>query len=1025
MGRKREKDRAAARGPIVPILWLFAASGATGLIYEVLWRRLLMLVLGGSMWATAITLSAFMAGLGFGAIVVGHLADRVENPLRWYGFAEIGVGLYALVFPLLCALIRAAHDAAFPLLETRPALLRAAALFGAFAVLLPPTLLMGGTFPLLVRHYLRIRRSLERGVRDLYLFNTAGAVAGAILAGFFLIVFLGTQATGALAAAVNLAIGATALHLSGRKIEAPPEAAAPPPRPKRRKTRTKTAPAHLAESREALSPGQIRLALVVFGLSGLTALSYETLWTRIMVFVVGNSTYSFAVMLSSFLCGLALGAWLLRFVGESRPALKAAFVEALIAISAIATLAASQGLYKINRILLGEGGGKGYAALLGSRYILAMLVMLPTAALFGLAFPLLVRLCTRSEKRTGTEVGWAYGCNTFGAILGPLVAVLALIPLWGISGAVVATALLNAALAAVLLGLVPSWDVVRKFGWAAAIVGATVFLGFAAPRHLDISRRCKLAGGAKTELLYYKEGTAATVAVFRLPDNLAKVMAIDGVSQVPTDADSIEVFRLLGHLPFLVRDDVREVLVTAFGGGITLGAILTHPVERVEAVEICPDVLPAARVFREENGGAFEDRRLKVILADAFSYVRATPNLYDAIVSDATHPAAAESWVLYTREFYENCKRHLRPGGVMCQWVPLHGLAPRDFRTILHTFQSVFPNATLWFARGYSVLLATERPLELEAERIRRELADPRVGPSLKNAYLDTPAAILKNLALTQEKIARLAHDAPTATTNRSPLEFAEAHADGIACVEANCAMIAAAAEGFVPVRNLSAEEKAALSKAIEARPAYYRAVGLLSENDIAGALPLLCEAAEKLAPDTDLRLYAAGVADLLLSEVSRDPDSVAKAMERFHTLAQLFPDEPHIQISLGRTLTALARRNHDRRLLEEGLTVLNRAAARFADRVDIQLLSAQEFFRFRQFAAAQALLERAVRLEPRNALAWTNLGACRLALGRVEEARRAVEKALALNPRFPTALNLQREIEKRLARPGPTSRPR
>jgi len=1010
-GEATVREGADVRKPpsVAPILFLFAMSGATSLIYELLWRRMLLLVLGGSMWATAIVLSTFMAGLGFGAIVVGRMGDRFKNPLRWYGWAEMAIGGYALMFPFICRLLRVAHDAAFPMFEGKPLDFRVAALSVTFVVLLLPTLLMGGTFPLLVRQCAWQRRPVGRSVRDLYLFNTVGAVAGTTLAGLFLIRLLGVQATGIVTAVANLAIGAAAVRLArGWTVESSP---AKPSQPvKRRKPAT---PPLVASDPGAgiLSVARVRLVLIVFALSGLTALSYETLWARVMVFLLSNSTYAFAVMLSSFLCGLALGAWLARYVGERHAVAKAALLEGLIAISAVGTLAASQRLRGIQLFVFDILSISGYAGLLAAHYLLALLVLLPTATLFGMVFPLLVRACTRDENYTGREVGWAYGSNTFGAIVGPLAAILLLIPHWGLGGAIVATALLNLLLCVALLMIAPAMRRMPRTLWTlAAGVVAVAMVAFA-PRSIEATRHSGWRIRTLQErLLYYKEEPSATVAVFELGDKFAKVLEIDGVGQVPTDADSIQAFHLLGHLPFLVRDDIREVLVTAFGGGITLGAILTHAVERVDAVEICPAVLPAARMFDEENHGALNDRRLHVILSDANSYVRATPKRYDAIISDATHPGAAESWVLYTQEFYRNCKERLRQNGVMCQWVPLHKLRSDDLRIILGTFRSVFPHATLWFARGYAVLLATEAPLSLDARRIQRALADPQIGPSLKSACLGTPFAVLKNLALTESAFAQLAEGVAPATEDRTPLEYSDWHACQGSTVRPNCDMIAAVSQGFVPVANFTRDDEAALAEVVAFRASYYQAAGLLSDDGPAAALPLFLAMAQHLPQDDDVRMYGAIIADWFRETVSAKPDA-ALPLDQVRALAAIFPNEITIQMNVGKGLIAWAKHRRDDVVLREALGMLKATADRFADRADIQMLAAQEFFAARRYAGTQILLERAVRLDPKNALAWNNLARCYWALGLRDLCRQAALQALSIQPDLASAQTTLRSL--------------
>ena len=1003
---------------LAPVLWLFTASGATSLIYEVLWRRTLMLVLGGATWATAITLSAFMAGLGIGAIVVGRAADRWKNPLRWYGLAEIAIGVYALIFPLIAGALRLAHDFAFPHFESIPALLRAGALVAAFVALLPPTLLMGGTFPLLVCHYMRWRPSLGRGVRDLYLFNTAGAVGGTLLCGFLLIRALGTQGAGIVAAVANLAIGAAALALS-RGLTIPEDETTAPP-PKKESDRKIAEPEAIPRDEEEPSPARIGLVLIVFALSGLTALSYETLWTRIMVFVVGNTTHSFAIMLSSFLCGLALGAWLLRFVGQDRAVAKAAVIEGLIALSAIGTLFVGDMLQSLRSFFDQRLGATNYISLTVSRYALAMLVVLPTATLFGLAYPLLVRASASQRTRTGSLVGRACGANTFGAILGPLAAMLLFIPLFGLGGGVVATAAVNLALSLVLASLVTSWSRTYRLAWAAGAAALLLAVAVAAPRQLGVGRYCKLTGGKASRVLYYKEDSAATVTVFEIGDDFAKLLCIDGVSQVPTDADAIQVFHLLGHLPFLVRDDVRDVLVTAFGGGITLGAILTHPVRSVEAVEICPGVLPAARLLRDENRASFEDPRLQVIIADANSYARATPRRYDAIVSDATHPGAAESWVLYTREFYQNCQRRLRPGGVMCQWVPLHGLSPDDLRTILRTFQSVYPHTTLWFSRGYAILLATEKSLALNSRRIAAALADPIVGPSLQAAYMENLMGILKNLALNEESVAYLAEVATPATENRSPLEFAEQHSCTHSTINLNCVLLAEASDGFVPVSPLSPDEQGRLRKTVAARPVYYRATGLWNENKLTAALPLFRQVAEAIPNDGDVRMYAACFIQQFRTAPPTLP-SEAGLLDDLRALARSFSDDPIIQMEMAQTLLARSRNKQDSQLLAEGLGLLRNTAERFSGEVVVQNVAAEEFFAARQYAPAQLYFERVSRLLPDDPASWSNLAACLSVLGRHDEALKAVSRALSLQPDYGPALQVRATIEKQTGPPPAT----
>jgi spermidine synthase len=899
-----------------------------------------------------------MAGLGVGAIVIGRIADRLGNPLFWYGLAEVAIGAWAVLFPVLCAGLRRSHDALLPALQGNPLGLRAVAFGGALVLLVPPTFLMGGTFPLLVRGYLQARASVERSVRDLYLFNTAGAVAGTTVAGFVLVRVLGLLAATELTALASFAIGGVALWLARRATPRTGKAATEWAEPT---DSSREAPLCSSAEKTLHVRG---IALAAVALSGLAALSFETLWTRVLLFVIGTTTLCFAVMLSSFLSGLALGAWLLRFLGNRHLVLKAGLVQAGIALSAVATLFALQALADVAPRWRMAAGAAGVFGRMGFRYAMALVILLPTATLIGMAFPLLMRVCVRERERAGAQTGWAYGSNTLGAILGPPIAMLALIPLWGIGGGVVATAALNLMLAAVLLGFAPEGRLWIRAAAVGPVVAAFLILSHEAPTSVAFCRRTVLASEGESKMLYFKEAPEATVGVFEIHNGLAKVLSIDGIDQVPTDADSMEAFALLGHLPFLVSDNARDVLVTAFGGGISLGAILCHPVERVEAVEICPAVMPAAGIFRAENRGAFEDPRLHVTFADAASYVRAIRKSYDVIVSDSTHPTAAESWVLYTRDFYADCKARLRSGGIMCQWVPLHQLPTEDLRTVLRTFQSVFPHTSLWFARGHTVMLGTPEPLRLDGDRVVRNLLDRQIGPSLTLGGINSPACLRKNMALDEDAVARFARGAPIATKNRSPLEWTDVRRGAGSTVGPNCQAIADAVGQPVPMDGVPPEQQAELDRAVAVRADYYRVIGLWSDGQFREAMRLTGQIADALPNDGDLALLASAMTTICVQQATSE-STAAGLLDTLRVLGRALPLEPEVQVRVGRALATIAKRTGDDRLLQEGLVVLKSSADRFQDDPGVQFVAAKELIEAGRPAEARRYLERTLILQP------------------------------------------------------------
>jgi spermidine synthase len=256
------------------------------------------------------------------------------------------------------------------------------------------------------------------------------------------------------------------------------------------------------------------------------------------------------------------------------------------------------------------------------------------------------------------------------------------------------------------------------------------------------------------------------VTVAGFPDG-SRLLRVNGAGEVPTDLDSIRTFRLLGNLPMVLHPAPERVLVVAFGGGITLDAVDRHDPAELACVEIAPAVVGAAPWFEAWNDGVWrrlDSQRIRLIRQDGRNHLLHTDERYDAIIGDATHPASADSWLLYTREFYELCASRLAPGGVVAQWLPLHGLTASDYRTILRTFGGVFPHASLWLTPGYSVLVATPGPLRPDLERLRGALADPGVRAGLAEVGLDDPVSLLGTLALDARALERFAGAGPVNT---------------------------------------------------------------------------------------------------------------------------------------------------------------------------------------------------------------------------------------------------------------------
>jgi len=740
------------------ILVLFFLSGASGLVYEVVWQRMLNLVFGNTTSATAIIVGAFMGGLALGSFYFGRIADRNRNPLRLYAYIEVGIGVFAVLFPFILSGISSIYVGASHLLPATPFLSGLIRFALCFLVLLVPSFLMGGTLPVIGRFLVTRFESLSWGVGRLYGINTLGGVIGAFAAGFLLVDWLGVRETIYAAAAANVLIAGVAFGLS--RLSASDDSAESPGREEK-----------AAEAAPQVYPRHIsRVVLIVYALSGVCALAYEVLWTRVLVFFVGNTTYAFTTMLTTFLLGLALGSLILaRFLDKGRHHLVVlAGIEVLIGLSALLSIwefTKLDGLMNASFATLGSD----WYAMVGTRYIGSVLVMLVPTILMGMAFPLVNKIYVNSLARLGHGIGNLYSANTLGAVVGSLTAGFVLVPLLGIAKSIVAIAVVNSILGAVVLFFNPSARHRVKWATAGALgIVLTVVVAMTITPSIVLQR---LQPGE--ELLYYQEGSATTVAVVQYEDG-KRFLMVNGIGEVPTDYNSLLTFHVLGHLPCLLHEDPQNALVVSFGAGITSGAVAEHSLQRIDAVEISPEVIEANQYFLEENQAVMDDPRLNLIIEDGRNYLLRTTDRYDVIASDATHPRSGDSWILYTREFYELCRRRLDPGGIMAQWLPVHQLAPADYKTILKTFQSVFPEASLWFTGRYTVLVGATKELVIDYSLLAHRLQDERIGEDLARFGLDDPIVFLNTFMVGKDDLAKYTLGYPINSDNHPVIQFAE-----------------------------------------------------------------------------------------------------------------------------------------------------------------------------------------------------------------------------------------------------------
>ncbi len=761
---------AAARPSLGLLLGIFLLTGASGLVYEVLWQRMLALVFGVSAYATATVLAAFMGGLALGGFVAGRVADRLARPLLWYGIAEIVIGVAALLTPGAFGALQEVYRDMYGLLG--PTIAPMVRISLAFAALLVPTALMGASFPLVVKAAIQTRDDGGRAIGLLYAINTFGAVVGTLAAGFLLVGQLGITASIALAAALNIAAGSLAiwLALGNSQFPAPQRGSRGPAvlRCSQLPSGDRGAPLY---SDAPNSQRLTRLLPVLLAVSGFCSLAYEVVWTRLLVLFLETTTYAFTVMLAAFLGGIALGSALaspfLRRVTNGPLAL-----AALQALVAIASLLSVQVVARMDPILatLGAGATQNGPSI-AAMGALAFAVMFPPALLLGMSFPLAVTLYTlRSESNArgaglGGRLGALYAANVFGAIFGSLAAGFLLIPTLGTQWTIVLLAVLNWTIAAAVLGatIAPRWQ--GRLGLAAgslALVGLLV--GLAPSAHAQMVRN-RFPG---ERVVWSEEGVETIVTVTRTADRHL-TMYLNRHHQA-NDADWMVFFhRMLGHLPMLLHPQPRQVLVVGLGGGATAGATTRYEQAEITVVELSRSVVRGAERFRDVNYAVAEQPNVRMIVDDGRNHLLVSGRRYDVITADAIWPTHAGSTNLYSVEYYRLARAALHEGGLMLQWVN-RDLPEPQHKLMMRTFLAVFPHVSLWF--DGSLLVGSERPIDPSLPWLDRKLDWPLSKAALQQVNLRTTEDVQKLYVADRGGVEAYAGDGPVITDDHPYLEY-------------------------------------------------------------------------------------------------------------------------------------------------------------------------------------------------------------------------------------------------------------
>ncbi len=754
------------------VLLLYFLSGATALVYEVVWSRMLIHVFGSTALALGTVLAAFMAGMAMGSWLIGKAADKSSNCLRLYAFLEIGLALAALVSHFLLSRIGPVHLALHDVFGFSDFVFGVIRFILAFSLIMAPTLLMGATFPVLARFLVNRRSKVGINLSTLYATNTLGAVSGVLLTGFYLVGTFGVHIPVYMAVAANILIGCIAWLVSLRIGASPLADPAPVSEPE----------TNQAGQEASVSPLTYRIILVGLGISGFTSFAYEIYWTRSLVFILGNSTYALTTMLSAFLSGIAIGGYLVRFVLRymSDRVITFGFIQVFIGIfSALALplLFYISDPQSLNQYLLATSGQ--VFTLVFTSFGVSFLVMLVPAILIGATFPLAGQIVVKDLHRTGSHVGRIYAINTFGNVLGALLPGFILLAWLGIQKGILAMALLNVGLGFVVLSLAltrgkrhPAW----RYALPAVLV-LTMFAMSRAPLQFQFPSDGELDFFKTT---FYREGPLATTKVYVNPRTMEKHMSVDGI--VIGGTGYVEYKQLLlAHLPKLLIDDVSTELSVGLGSGMLAGESAGYAgVETITAVEIEPGVIEGAEKFAKENHAVLENPRVKIEVDDIGNFLRTNSDRYQVISADEkTADSFASNGFSYSLEYYGLLRDHLAPGGLAAQWVPAT-LPTRQYRMVLKTFAESFPFVQLWyFLPAYkkgpfnSILIGSNERIILDYDHIQRELAEnPDAFASLEPYGLTSAEAVLPHFIADERSLRPAVSDALVNSLDHPHYEF-------------------------------------------------------------------------------------------------------------------------------------------------------------------------------------------------------------------------------------------------------------
>ncbi|MBI5417813.1 fused MFS/spermidine synthase [Candidatus Poribacteria bacterium] len=694
------------------IYTLFALSGLSALIFEIVWTRQLNLLFGVTTYAVTMVLAIFMAGLAIGSIIWGKISKKHRSPLLLFGELEFGIGIFGLLFPFLINWLKNLYPLwtgssdNFIIIET---------ILCTF-ILIIPTILMGGTLPLLYRYFELTDDKFHDKPGMLYSLNTAGGVAGIIFAGFFLFQQFGVFFTNIFAGTINILIAIIALYVH-KKI-----------------TITKMNCDKNDNNVSLLSKSNNNfLWLTIFAISGFCGMSYEIIWTRILVLIISSTTYAFSLMLIVFLLGIAIGSGFGTYLVNryKKSELILGLSEIFIGIYTLFLILIIGNLAEWFFIIENDYKmfGTSWNVFIFAQFILFFTILFPISFSLGIVFPAIIDLVSNKDS---SSVGKIYAWNTWGSVIGSLITGFLLIQFIGIKKTILILVIINFS-----SGLLAIFQYFPRL-YKTSIFLSILFIVLLIPAFSGDITFGKLITRGDVDIIFHHEDAGAIIEVYEYVKSKYRILVTDR-HQREGGTDPVYIFNQCqqGYLPLLIHSNPKKILGLGLGSGITFSVVENFNVDIAEVAELSDGIIKSLKYFEPENRQIKDSKKIKIHKADARNFVLLTHEKYDIIMSELFVPYQAGVGNLYSYEHFMECKNKLLPGGMMWQWIPIAQISGQDLEVIINTFRNVFPNTTIWLTRQSIALLGTMDPLVIDFQKLNNRINSSPIKEDLAKFGLD------------------------------------------------------------------------------------------------------------------------------------------------------------------------------------------------------------------------------------------------------------------------------------------------